>query len=730
MTLLAPVLALAAAAAPCERQTTTTLLPVSASTAVDERGSLLLQENRAKNGVLSLESDVTLEFDLLGALPQGLAPEDLLAATLSLVARGDLSKGVTVTGEATARAPAGGAAEPVPFCMRRVVPGEASADRACPSMPDQRERADLARDLPLLCEPDPGEPARLLAAARGAFKPGSRLVVRLSTRTSGAKLRLHGPADADPTNAPRLVVEYCLGRPTPPETMSWAQSQHDPEHSGRSAWAGSGDWPPRGYDLVRIEPARLAHGGSIEDRPLLHRGNLHVIYSHQSVLHLLALDPNGTERWHANLGVGTVQSPPAIGRNGALYLATEERIAVFDLNALAIPRHVPPGDDPAPEPTHVLELAGQAVVAGTDLTVGDDGSLFVALKSGDQVYLHGLQRGPQGKLRPFLKLGPLATGGARVSTSTLTADGRWLAIDTPAGARFVDLRLPARRRSVCEDDTGVAPSSIEFRVPVAGPAAPDGAAEGPPIVFADLTRGVRATSCTGEEWWKASGTPAQPALGQGGVVYVLQGRALWRRGCDGRLRRVEVATITPPSASVASSWTAGERTAATSNLVLDGADRVYFWDRGTLRGYAMGADPRSVRPLAVRFQRDPDSPSAGKDLPAPAGVPARLVARRTTVDAGPEKNLQLMIGPDGTIWANNQGEPRLYAFIPRLDGVVKTPRFLASGTCYRAAAKLEVPADALVPKGARVLLQAGASVSLSKKFTVAKGGSVLVRTGF
>ena len=69
----------------------------------------------------------------------------------------------------------------------------------------------------------------------------------------------------------------------------------------------------------------------------------------------------------------------------------------------------------------------------------------------------------------------------------------------------------------------------------------------------------------------------------------------------------------------------------TSNLVMDGADCLYFWNGEWLYGF------------------DAKGTALFDKIPFP----------------GLEASIRLMLGPDGTLWANNQQGRSLYIFEPQ-----------------------------------------------------------------
>jgi hypothetical protein len=117
--------------------------------------------------------------------------------------------------------------------------------------------------------------------------------------------------------------------------------------------------------------------------------------------------------------------------------------------------------------------------------------------------------------------------------------------------------------------------------------------------------------------------------------------------------------------------------------VMDGANDVYFWNHGALYGYS---------PFGGALF------TPGKNLGV---VEDRL-------ETGPQKFIRLMMGPDGTAWANNKNGSALYAFEPVYadEEVTLTAKDMATQTAYRATGKLAVAeGDVTLKVGTTTLLQ-------------------------
>jgi hypothetical protein len=90
-----------------------------------------------------------------------------------------------------------------------------------------------------------------------------------------------------------------------------------------------------------------------------------------------------------------------------------------------------------------------------------------------------------------------------------------------------------------------------------------------------------------------------------------------------------------------------------------------------------------------------------------------------------------MLGPDGTLWANNKSGSALYAFKPTFaeaDVTLKQEN-IQTKTVYRATGSLAVGSLKL-KDGTQILLQAQQQISFKSGFAVQKGAELLCRTGF
>lgn len=115
-----------------------------------------------------------------------------------------------------------------------------------------------------------------------------------------------------------------------------------------------------------------------------------------------------------------------------------------------------------------------------------------------------------------------------------------------------------------------------------------------------------------------------------------------------------------------------------------------------------------------------------------SGAKANAVIKQENKEGeAPEQFIRLMLGPDGTLWANNKLGSALYAFKPSFAEPNPTikEKDISTNTVYRATGTLTVGSLKL-ETGTQILLQAQQSISFARGFTVQKGAELLCRTGF
>ncbi len=152
---------------------------------------------------------------------------------------------------------------------------------------------------------------------------------------------------------------------------------------------------------------------------------------------------------------------------------------------------------------------------------------------------------------------------------------------------------------------------------------------------------------------------------------------------------------------------------ATSNLVMDGGNNIYFWDNGYLHGFDKNRKALFPKQPLTSQVKDRNLDESGKPV------------------AGPEKFLRLVLAPDGTLWTINKKGRSLYAFKPEYAAadVTLEQADITHRTAYRTTGSLAVRSLEL-ENGTQVLFQARQGISFASGFTVQKGAELLCRTGF
>jgi hypothetical protein len=630
-----------------EHLVTTTLLPTESGDAINPNG-FLIQEKEPKTAAL--------QFDLSG-LPPGLLEADLRRCTLRIVA----------SEVAANPGPNTGAKDVI---VRGAVPSNAGFVVSLSRLVANKDRANVQ---PIAVQANP----LLCAAIYKTYVKADKnkdFSITLSTETYKASSMFYSSKSAgnEFSRIPRLVIEY----KSPPvsflDSLSWEQSQHDPEHTGRSSWKPF--TAPFGFakERVSLPPIGSGPGGeadTVADYPLIYQGNLYILYKTATDNYLVGLDFTGRhKRWEAKIGAGTVADSPVIGPGGLLYLyialqrpnaPDQKTIAAYDLNR-------------GGAKVGAYELSERA--GSPDLTVGDDGSVFLALQESNVHYMLAFTS----KLVPFIR----STSYPKISTITTSASGDRIFAQTPKGAAILDIANPK------EHPVLPFAGAAEYHVPVAGPA-------GGVMLFSAFNgnNAGRVWSYAETEKWKTppGGTStSQPVLGGNGRLYFVQ---------DGELQGylytdgAKLVNHTDKACSV------------TSNLVIDGSDNVYFWCTKLLQSY--------------KSDRTPLVQSAVLDGPQ----------KDLRFELAPDGTLWTNNKKDNALYALTP----IYA--PSTPNLTVTRDDIRTHTAYRTTGNLAVAENVKVGSKAteppmEVLFQAKGSISFARGFSVEKGASILCRTGF
>jgi outer membrane protein assembly factor BamB len=617
---------------------TTTVLPKESGDAVNPNGFVIQQTER---------KTATLTFDLSG-LPPGLGPSAFSSCTLRIVA----SKVMANT--------------PGPNTGAKLVTvkGSVASDKSIVSLSLLKENEQMVAKQ--------ANPALCAAIYEASVKPegNKELSISLSTDTDNASSIFYSRKNAEPefSRMPRLVIEY----KSPPlsflDSLSWDQPQHDPEHTGRSEWKPFN--PPSGFMAESVSLPSIGTGpGTLAGYPSIYQGNLYIIYKIGKINYLVCLDFSGRRKlWEAQIGEGTVERSPVIGSGGLFYAVTEKKITAYDLNRT--------GTEVATYP-----LTNKKLTDAADVTVGNDGGVFLALQENNVNYMLALTS----KLVPFIR----STSFAQISTITASASGDKIFAQTPDGAAVIDIANPNPGQPLPFK------GGDRYYIPVAGPAG------GIMLFSAFNAHNVGSVWSYAEtQKWKVSGTATpQPALGGNGHLYFIQ---------DGKLKGYLYSDKTKLIE-------ADKACSVSSNLVVDGSDNIYSWDGSNSANRPSWCTKGSVRGYK------PDG---------------SLLVQSGAL-GGPEENLRLQLAPDGTLWTNNENGNKLFALKPTYAApdLRVTPGDIRTHTFYRATGKLTIAENVTVGNKAneppmQVLFEAKDSISFAKGFRVEKGASILCRTGF
>ncbi|NTW06427.1 MAG: hypothetical protein HGA29_01140 [Syntrophaceae bacterium] len=684
------------------QQLTTTLLPVDGNSLADtESGDnylLLKTETETIKG-----HSVLLQFDLK-SLPEGLERTDFSGCTLSMAAKDGTGQTCIIKLEIAGN----NLAKPENKTPEFISDFELSANKNLVFFNDDQ----------------------LANAVFSKYSTEKIITFRLYTNSGNVNRKFHyfnkdTGASVNPSYNPRLIIEF---KPKPQgfyESMGWLQHQHNPEHTGRQPWVPFRN--PANFCLNTISLPQIdGINGGIADYPLIYRGNLYLVGKFNNENYLFSLDFKGNILWPpCAVGAGKIQRSPAISSDGIIYIVTENQtanhIAAYDLKQSE--------KSCQPQTEHLStyplkhKLDGK-LSAYTDLTIGNDGSIFLALDESDDNYIYGFTP----NLQPFLKAGPFGKGEDKISTITVSRDGRKIFAQVPTGAVVIDITNPLEQQKIDINKKLVnSPEALRsfeyYHVPVAGPG-------GNVMIFSDFPpnehkSNVWGYTAPGDYIWNSASDKtlvSQPVCGFNEYIYYIQ---------EGQLQQHKYKNI-----GQGKILTKGKVLNFTSNLVMDGADNIYFWDNGLLHGYK--PDGTSM------FKSKDDSETAvivnkcdnsKKDDENQGRILERNKNDKGEEIHGPERFIRLMMGPDGTLWTNNKNGGEIFVLQPLYDAVNLTLRQedIKSRTAYRVSGILSVGDgnDKLtVQKDMQLLFQAQEGVGFAKGFRVEKGASINVRTGF
>ena len=342
---------------------------------------------------------------------------------------------------------------------------------------------------------------------------------------------------------------------------------------------------------------------------------------------------------------------------GLLYSVGENRIVLYDLKKQGLKTK---GVD-APD----LKLS-------VPPTLGADGSLYF-VRSG-YGYVYGLNPDQQEIWRYPAEE---RTGAATVSRITLSPDAQRYAYTlTRRDNKNALVRINTADGSA--EPATLSDKFTEFRRPIVvkGP-------EQDYVVVAAYSQsdGTLSVYSGGEVRWEKSGPVSQPIVDRDGKrVFAVQ---------NGQLQAYDILNR---EVVCTSAETALE---ATSNLVLDGEENLYFWNNGTLLCYQNSCQFLFRQPLG--------------DLP---------------------KDLELLFAPDGTLYARTAAQ-QLFSLTPvgNLSELTLEQAQVQTNTIYSAEA-VRVANNVRVSKEMRLVLKAEKTISFNPGFSVEQGARLRCQIGF
>jgi hypothetical protein len=461
------------------------------------------------------------------------------------------------------------------------------------------------------------------------------------------------------SNKPRLIIEY-----TPPQTWLDREQVSD---TTKTRWKYS----PQPTN-VTVKPI-LVDTDTIISNPVFYDGGIYLFVQPSSQKTMLyALYPGGRTRWKKEIKERP-GSHALVSSAGRLYSVGENRIVIYDLEKDGAEiKKVSLGDfKPALRPT-----------------LGVDGSLY-AMPSGSG-YIYGFNPDPQELWRYHSDKTQLAMA----SRLTLSPDaGRYAYVLTKVGKETHPVRITTAtgdaesyRLGVTKTDNG---NETEKNLDLGftgfyRPVVIKGPQQDYVFLSAYTEQNGMLLAYSGSEvvWWE-EGTVSQPIVVRGNVEWG-KGRVFAVQ--SGEFRGYDESNGNKECAS------SEKGIAATSNLVKDGEDNVYFWNNGILLGYTKGCKQILSQKLAK--------------LP---------------------ENLELMFAPDGTLYARTEGNA-LRSITPSRANLnvvqeqLKTDTIYSAGTVH-VAANLQIESE-------HVILKAEKSISFGTGVSVKKGASVRCRIGF
>lgn len=499
----------------------------------------------------------------------------------------------------------------------------------------------------------------------------NKLVLTLSSSSELSDWKYYSLENYDNTSSfkPRLIIEY--------EVPGIQESQT----TERTDWKFYG--PPKQVKVKRLLP----NINDIISNPVFYKNGIYLFTQTTSEeTDLSALHTNGREMWKKSIKI-TPASHAAVTDTGQLYSVGESRIVRYDLEKR---------EQIESKEVKDLKLSDPP-------TLGPDGSLYFVRSGYGDIYnlnpnLEELWKYPsmpnqQGANKVSrIVLSPDAQryayamilsdqdiSGVRINT----ADGETILYKQYAGIDPAD-KTKSKQYKFGDQYTG-------FHRPVV--------VRGPEQDYVFLSaysqnNGILAAYSGDEGRWSNSGTISSPIADKNGdhVLVVQSGKLKAYKKFNGELACSSRETDL----------------AATSNLVMDGEDNVYFWNNGTLYGYKN--DCTKFLKWSQNEDRDPNLPRLPREV-------------------------ELMFAPDGTMYAfapiteTQTSKQSLYSITPRLEAFTLREEDVHPDTIY-SADTITVEEKLELSKGTRIMLKAEKGIAFGTGFRVKKGASLICKTGF
>jgi outer membrane protein assembly factor BamB len=508
----------------------------------------------------------------------------------------------------------------------------------------------------------PGLCATLNRANAAETAGDPKISVQLSTETRNGTVSFHGTQGAkEPDYAPRLLLTY-----TPPGQrllpLSWAQLHHDPQHTGNSGWRLYNPPNARDYSPTKVEVRSIVTANAIYSDPLLYNGLLYNVIHDGGKYFLRALDGKGRQRWQVELEA-LPKTLRAVTASGRLYYVTENAVQTYDLEA-----------DGAKGGAKIsIDKDNETVISPP--TLGPDGRLYLVTKP----YVYAYSPYPQHQ-----RLWRHRRGSDKVSAVTLSEDGTTAYVVDGTSGQMVALDSATGEQQWA---LGGLAMNIAANEPMSIPVVAEGSIyvankfpTGDKLyVIADTGDKATMQTIAGKEI-------SSPVIARDKTAYFVKDGTLWRH-------RSDAAGETQVSA---------ESLGKVSNLVIDGSQNIYCWNKETHRLYVFAENGTLLLNQDLR-----------------------------QANLGPN----LLLAPEGTLY--NVNATQLQAIVPAAfsangNTLILTPELvrLWNNSALRAGTRIDVPSGLTIESGTSLILISGGTIGFGKGFAVKKGALLSAKTGF